>query len=117
MDSNANSIESLWRDLTEQSFIDTKTLPLAGQNGLRALMLAIGTLFSVKTTKYTVSNSREVKARIVPYDESDEEFLLRFHRENFNRTHPPTPDCPDLRPFDKERDNYWATSWSRLVKA
>ena len=117
MDSNANSIESLWRELTEQSFIDTKTLPLAGQNGLRALMLAIGTLFSVKTTKYTVSNSREVKARIVPYDESDEDFLLRFHRENFNRTHPPTPDCPDLRPFDKERDNSWATSWSRLVKA
>ena len=50
--------------------------------------------------QYTI-NSRDIHASF--YDED----VSPFHRENFN--HP--------LPVSWERDNSWATSWSRLVKA
>ena len=108
---------SSWTHLTRSSKLDIRSMTLTGKEGLRGLVLAIATMFSVPNPRYHISNSSSIKDRLVPYDESDEEFLLRFHEMNFNKSHPPPPDSPDRGSFDEERHNSWATQWSRLVRA
>ena len=78
--------QSSWTHLTRSSKLDIRSMTLTGKEGLRGLVLAIATMFSVPNPRYHISNSRSIKDRLVPYDESDEEFLLRFHEMNFNKS-------------------------------
>ena len=107
---------STWTDHTRNAKINTRSMPLPGKQGVRALVFAIATVFSVPNPRYYISKAKHIKGRLTKYDESDEDFLLRSHEMNFNKSHPPPPDSPDRRPFNKD-DNSWATSWSWLVRA
>lgn len=105
-----------WTDHTRKAKINTRSMPLPGKQGVRALVFAIGTMFSVPNPRYHISKAKHVKGRLTKYGESDDDYLRRFHYMYKNASHPPPPDSPDWRPFIPKRDHGWATQWSRLER-